>query len=238
MGNTIPSCCNPNSSSPVKLFFWDGTTKMLTGKKLAGELMFQFPDRIICHADSFYIGHPIQALSIDDRLVKGETYFILPVNPFAGQILSTTSLATLSPAPKCKLPISSCNNPFQYIKGSNGRMMMKVSPEFMMRIISGGGEQGCNPSKSPLCSTPELWKQYKLLVGSREQRPNIRIWILRGAEVLEPCWDRAQCMLLKTTQISPISPLKAAVSLAHLALNRVFNERERRPNAFPQQRRV
>ncbi|KAL6010071.1 hypothetical protein ACLOJK_000502 [Asimina triloba] len=168
------ACFNPTSNSPVKLFFWDGTTKLLKGKQLAGELMFQFPDKIICHADSFFIGRPIQPLSIDDRLEKGQTYFVLPVEPFAGQVLSTTSLAALSRSPKRGPPISPCNQPFQYIKGSNGRMTIKVCPEFMMRLIRGESEEGCdsspsNSSKSELCSTPELQKQYKLLVGSRLQ---------------------------------------------------------------------
>ncbi|XP_058106868.1 uncharacterized protein LOC131250598 [Magnolia sinica] len=167
MGNSLPLCCIPVSKSTVKLVFFDGTTKILTGKLVAGELMFQFPDQIICHADSFYIGHPIPALSIDDELLKGETYFVLPIDPFANQVLSTKMLSTLSAATK-RGAIGSRDQPFQYIKGNNGRMIIKVSTDFLIRIISGGGEQGCNTINSPLCSTPELQKHYKMLVGPKE----------------------------------------------------------------------
>ncbi|KAJ8642752.1 hypothetical protein MRB53_004500 [Persea americana] len=169
MGNGLSPCCTPSSKTTVKLVFYEGTTRTLKGKRLAGEVMFQFPDKIICHAGSFYVGHRIPALSIEDELVQGETYFVLPVDRFACQILSATSLSALAPNSDKRAPIRFGDCPFQYVKGADGRMLIKVSPEFIMRLMLKDGESGCNGSTSPLCSTPELRKHYAQLVGSKEQ---------------------------------------------------------------------
>lgn len=58
--------------------------------------MFEFPDQMVCHADSFFIGQPIPALSIDDELMLGQTYFVLPLDRFSGSVLSASSLAALN----------------------------------------------------------------------------------------------------------------------------------------------
>ncbi|XP_077250048.1 uncharacterized protein LOC143889652 [Tasmannia lanceolata] len=170
MGNALSPFCIPIpiSKSTVKLVFWEGPTRTLSGNRLAGEVMFQFPDRLICHADSFYIGHQIPALSIHDKLLMGETYFVIPVDRFPGQVLSTASLTALASTPK-RVSINSGKCPFQYVKGSDGRLLMKVSPEFITRIISQDCEEGSRSVTSPICSTPELKKHYDQLVGSREQ---------------------------------------------------------------------
>ncbi|KAL6010072.1 hypothetical protein ACLOJK_000503 [Asimina triloba] len=186
MGNALPSCCTLASNTRVKLVFFDGTTKMVTGNVLAGQLLFEYPDQIICHADSFYIGHPIPALAIDDELVRGETYFVLPIDPFANQILTTKLVATaMSPTTAGRSPAAAPllgspaaahgqQQPFEYIKGSDGRMLIKLSPEFLMRrILQSSGEgrdeerkmSNCSPL---LCSTPELQKHYLQLVAPKE----------------------------------------------------------------------
>lgn len=183
MGNAISPyyCCYVGAAgASAKLVFWEGTTRLISGKCLAGEIMFQFPDRIVCHADSFYIGHRVPALGIYDDLVRGQTYFVLPVDHFAGEVLSSKSIVALAAAHsnhKVSNPINFGNNPFQYEKAANGRMLVKVSPEFIMRIIAGAkaedqeGRVDSNngASTSPLCSTPELQKHYEMLVGSKEQ---------------------------------------------------------------------
>ncbi|XAR60314.1 hypothetical protein NMG60_11033632 [Bertholletia excelsa] len=173
MGNLVSPCCKANSSSMVKLIFWEGTTRVLTGKRLAGEIMFESPDRMVCHADSFFIGHPIPALGIDDELMAGQTYFILPIDCFAcGNVFSASSLAALGSRPK-RSPINFSEGPFQYIKGSNGEVLIKVVPEFITKLITRGkqltDEQESSSSPSFLCSTPELKKHYEQLVGSRVQ---------------------------------------------------------------------
>ncbi|PSR86781.1 DNA-directed RNA polymerase [Actinidia chinensis var. chinensis] len=174
MGNAISPCFHPISSrSLVKLIFWEGTTRVLTKKMLAGEVMFEFPDRMICHADSFYIGHPIPALAIDDKLKTGQTYFVLPLDCITSNVLSASSLAALgSSSPKRSL-VNFKECPFEYIKGSNGRVSIKVVPEFITKILTRGKELTDQESKSTshdfICSTPELKKHYDHLVGSGEQ---------------------------------------------------------------------
>ncbi|EOY32916.1 hypothetical protein QUC31_019205 [Theobroma cacao] len=169
MGNSISPCFHPNSRSLVKLIFWEGNTRILTGKHIAGEVMFEFPDRMVCHADSFFIGHPIPALGIDDELMPGQTYFVLPLDRFACNVLSASSLAALNSSPKPS-PINFGDCPFEYIKGSNGRVLIKVVPEFITRLINRSREEEIgSPGNSFLCSTPELKKHYEMLVGSKEQ---------------------------------------------------------------------
>ncbi|XVF19407.1 hypothetical protein REPUB_Repub11eG0107800 [Reevesia pubescens] len=143
------------------------------GKHVAGEVMFEFPDRMVCHADSFFIGHPIPALAIDDDLMPGQTYFVLPLDRFACNVLSASSLAALNSTPKSAAPINFARQcPFEYVKGSNGRVLIKVMPEFITSLIINhrSKEEGSSPAgNSFLCSTPELKKHYDMLVGSKEQ---------------------------------------------------------------------
>ncbi|KAI8526032.1 hypothetical protein RHMOL_Rhmol13G0277000 [Rhododendron molle] len=175
MGIKTFLCFRPNPSSVVKLIFWEGTTRVLTGKKLAGEIMFEFPDHMVCHADSFFIGRPIPSLSIDDELLKNQTYFVLPLDRFPCNVLSTSSLSSLASSPK-RSPINCKERPFEYVKGSNGRVSIRVLPEFLIQVMTRGkglSEEGkdsnCPDSHGFLCSTPELKKHYDQLVGSRDQ---------------------------------------------------------------------
>ncbi|OMP08387.1 hypothetical protein COLO4_06524 [Corchorus olitorius] len=174
MGNSISPCFQPNSKSLVKLIFWEGHTRILTGKHIAGEVMFEFPHMMVCHADSFFIGQPIPALAIDDDLTPGQTYFVLPLDRFAcTTVLSASSLAALNSSPKPNSPINFGGGggdcPFEYIKGSNGRVLIKVMPEFITRLIYRCKEEEAMGNHSFLCSTPELKKHYEMLVGSKEQ---------------------------------------------------------------------
>ena len=196
MGNSVSfsPCFQPNSSSSssvVKLIFWEGNTRILKGKHIAGEIMFDSPDKMVCHADSFFIGHPIPALAIDDELMSGQTYFVLPIDMFACRVLSVSSLTSLcsitSPNKKPKAATATATaaaaapinfgetSPFEYLKGDNGRVLIKVVPEFIIRLINRGKESAlgnnCDNASGDhfLCSTPELKKHYDQLVGSREQ---------------------------------------------------------------------
>ncbi|PKI77187.1 uncharacterized protein LOC116200547 [Punica granatum] len=195
MGNAVSPCFHPaKNSESVKLIFWEGTVKTLSGgrskksRHIAGEVMFEFPDKMVCHADSFYLGRPIPSLSIDDEFVPGQAYFVLPIDFFppssspsscSGYILSASTLAILgssSVSPKRALIDFGEDGPFQYVKGEDGRLLMKVSPDFIMRIITKGKEGDDKKdrareggTRSSLCSTPELRKQYEQLVGCREQ---------------------------------------------------------------------
>ncbi|KAJ4969949.1 hypothetical protein NE237_003048 [Protea cynaroides] len=169
MGNALPSCCTAKQESWVKLVFWEGTTRILTGDRIAGEVMFEYPDRLVCHAGSFYIGQPIPSLAIDDELKKGETYIVLPIDRFAFKIFSASSICAFDSNPK-PAPINFRNCSLQYIKGANGRVLIRVSPEFILKLLLRGKEEGSTtPTNSFLCSTPELQKHYEQLVGSKEQ---------------------------------------------------------------------
>ncbi|KAK1256968.1 hypothetical protein QJS04_geneDACA024552 [Acorus gramineus] len=100
----------------------------------------------------------------------GQTYFVLPADRFALNVLSVASLSSLSSS---VVDFGSCRT-FEYVKGSNngGETLIRVLPEFLMRVISGemGGSSSSSGGRSVLCTTPELRKQYVLLVGSRERR--------------------------------------------------------------------
>ncbi|PHU18674.1 hypothetical protein BC332_14369 [Capsicum chinense] len=142
---TFSSCCYficPSRSSMVNLIFHDGSRRVVTGKRLAGEIMFEFPDCMVCHADSFYIGNPIPSLNIDDRLRKGDTYFILPLDYFPScSVLSASTLATLGSNPRqSSTPVNFRNPIFQYVKAENGRVLIKVSPEFIIKLFTRGNE--------------------------------------------------------------------------------------------------
>ncbi|KAG2671057.1 hypothetical protein I3760_14G115100 [Carya illinoinensis] len=172
MGNAVSQCFRGNPSSPVKLIFWEGTTRILRGKHIAGEIMFEFPDKMVCHSDSFFIGHRVP-LAIDDELQSGQTYLVLPIDTFAcDHVISASSLAALGSSPKnSPINFGDCQRPFEYLKGADGRVLIKVVPEFITRLITRGKDVGSsNISTSPsnnyiLCSTPELQKHYEQLVG-------------------------------------------------------------------------
>ncbi|KAK4356719.1 hypothetical protein RND71_025690 [Anisodus tanguticus] len=177
MGNGCYSLCSSNSLT-IKLIFHEGTTRMVTGKRLAGEVMFEFPDCMVCHADSFFIGQPIPSLGIDDKLRNGDAYFVLPLDSFTNNVLSASSLASLGNNPnKRSAPVNFKNPAFEYIKGSKGRVLIKVAPEFMIKLLQRGKEEddcASTSTTSPsdgnfLCSTPELKKHYEQLVGPKGQ---------------------------------------------------------------------
>ncbi|KAH7836461.1 hypothetical protein Vadar_001615 [Vaccinium darrowii] len=196
MGITTCLCFRPNSSSVVKLIFWEGSTRVLTEKKLAGEIMFEFPDHMVCHADSFFIGRPIPSLSIDDELIKNQTYFVLPLDSFPTNVLSASSLSSLVSSPK-RCPIDFKHRPFEYIKGSNGRVSIRVLPEFLTQVMTRGkglSEDGKDSNGTPnshgfLCSTPELKKHYDQLVGSKDQVWSPKLETISEYKVrVSPCW--------------------------------------------------
>ncbi|KAI4308175.1 hypothetical protein L6164_031276 [Bauhinia variegata] len=171
MGNAVMTPCFLQRSNPtsfVKLVFWEGTTRSLKGKHIAGEIMFEFPDKMVCHADSFFIGHPVPALAIEDELMPGQTYFVLPIDRFACNALSASWIASLGSSPN-RSPMKFGECPFEYLKGANGRALIKVSPEFIIKLINKEPEACSSGNNGFLCSTPELQKHYEQLVGSKDQ---------------------------------------------------------------------
>ncbi|KAF5471129.1 hypothetical protein F2P56_011592 [Juglans regia] len=151
MGNAVSQCFGGNHSPPVKLIFWEGTTRILRGKHIAGEIMFEFPDKMVCHSDSFFIGHRVPALAIDDELQSGQTYLVLPIDTFAcDHVISASSLAALGSSPKnSPINFGDCRRPFEYVKGADGRVLIKVVPEFITRLIT-RARQNCRSTMNSL----------------------------------------------------------------------------------------
>lgn len=196
MGNAIVTPCfvpqnpnNPSSSSSsslsIKLVFGEGRTRFLRGNHVAGEVMFEFPDKMVCHADSFFMGFPVPTLALDDELMPGQTYFVLPIDRLACKVLTPSWLAALGSSLSCPnktgkvrpatIKFEESASPFEYIKGPNGRVVIKVKAEFIMRLINNGHDEDNgkenegNGNYSFLCSTPELKKHYDQLVRSKDQ---------------------------------------------------------------------
>ncbi|KAF8048203.1 hypothetical protein N665_2610s0001 [Sinapis alba] len=193
MGKSLIKSCFPiirRCQAIVTLvFFEQGSTKTLCDSKkhVAGEIMFEFPDQIVCHADSFFIGRPVPALAMDDYLLPGQTYFVLPIERFAYRILTTSCLSifnsnldenvrSTNPPTLINFTAPLSPPPFEYSKGINGKILIKVSPVFIMSLICKNrnmcskGEvimESCGES-SEICNSPELKKQYDQLVGTRE----------------------------------------------------------------------
>ncbi|XP_028805287.1 uncharacterized protein LOC114760187 [Neltuma alba] len=222
MGNAIVTPCfvqqNPtsssSSSSSIKLVFNDGPARFLRGKHVAGEIMFEFPDKMVCHADSFFMGMPVPALALDDELMPGQTYFVLPIDGFACKVLSPSWLAALgssssssscpsnktskSSSSPCPIKFGENPSPFECIKGSNGRALIKVKPEFITRLMNGHDDDGRetdhgngnsdDSNYSFLCSTPELKKHYDQLVKSKDQVWSPKLETISEYKVrLSPC---------------------------------------------------
>ncbi|KAM0037804.1 hypothetical protein Hdeb2414_s0013g00407541 [Helianthus debilis subsp. tardiflorus] len=184
MGNLIGSCCMARKECFVNVIYWEGNTKTLTGRRrLAGEIMFEFPESMVCDADRFFIGHAIPALAIDDQLIPGKTYLVLPLDIFSTEILSVSSISAFVAMKHRRTAADLKDGPLEYINGSNGSILMKVKPEFMARHLSCRGGHGYDQENdatsihapTSLCSTPELQKEYKQLVRSKDQTwsPNL-----------------------------------------------------------------
>ncbi|KAG6480774.1 uncharacterized protein LOC122014321 [Zingiber officinale] len=211
MGNAFWPCLKA-AAPAVELIFWGGATERITlsrgGAKplLAGEIMFRFHDHVVCHADSFFIGRPVPALSVGDQLLPGHTYFILPVDrlPDLHDPLTAASLTSLSASRNSPQVAGGRQSPFEYVRGADGRASIKVHPEFVTKLIS-----VCDAEESgALCSTPELKKHYEQLVGSKDRRP----WSpkLESIEEKEKEKEKKRRMLHSTSKLL-MSPAKLAL---------------------------
>ncbi|XP_078446933.1 DUF4228 domain protein [Wolffia australiana] len=172
MGNAVSPCLLPfakRSSASVKLIFWGGHVRLLRRSQPAGELLFEFPDHVICPADAFFIGRHVTTLSLDDVLVAGRSYFVIPVDRVPQRALTPASIAALSPAPRSRGGVTGLvgeNSPFEYLNDAEEGLLIRVKPEFMEKVMGQREEGG---GSSPLCTTPELQKHYQQLVGPRDQ---------------------------------------------------------------------
>ncbi|TKW36285.1 hypothetical protein SEVIR_2G430900v4 [Setaria viridis] len=178
----------------ARLVLWGGEARAAEPGRAVGEVMVEHAGRVVCRADGFRIGRPVPVLDIEDRLEADRTYLVVPVDRLpCGGVLTAASLAALShgggggkgaggggkssAAPAASLAGGS-RSPFEYAKDEDGRTVIRVTEEFIVRAVTGGGNgktrggsgdntDGCGA----LCSTPELRKHYELLVGAERGRP-------------------------------------------------------------------
>ncbi|XP_040378542.1 uncharacterized protein LOC121053944 [Oryza brachyantha] len=169
----------------ARLVLWGGEARVARHGKLAGQVMLDFTDSVVCRADGFCIGRPAPVLAIEDRLVAGRTYLVLPVDrlPQGYDAVTAASLAALSydrGAGAAASIAGGAKSPFEYVKGDDGRTVIKVTPEFIVRAITSarptydddddGEGAGGTAGAGALCSTPELRKHYEQLVGAARSR--------------------------------------------------------------------
>ncbi|CAN6312719.1 unnamed protein product [Urochloa humidicola] len=172
----------------ARLVLWGGESQAAPPGKVAGQVMLDFAGTVVCHAEGFYLGRPAPVLAIEDRLLAGATYLVLPVErlPQGYDALTAASLAALSydraaGAGGGGSIAGGPKSPFEYVKGDDGRTVIKVTPEFLIGAITSkaaaagdvgkeGGEEDCGGA---LCSTPELRKHYEQLVRGRAWSPRL-----------------------------------------------------------------
>ena len=158
------------SEKTIQVVCSDGTVRNFHRTVSAGQIMLEFPDYLVCHSDSLYIGQKTLAFSQNDQLKVGSKYFVLPKH-FFQFLLSFVTLASLispivtngpvSPTARVSAPLRSIGRevalcqPFQ-IENSNERGNAVVGD------FADDGQRG-------LCNTPELQKDYVQLVRARGQ---------------------------------------------------------------------
>ncbi|XP_062232540.1 uncharacterized protein LOC133929783 [Phragmites australis] len=182
MGNGLSPCLRPGAAhgeaAAARLVFWGGSARMADERRstTAGDVTAELTgDHLVCAADSFFIGLPVPALPAGERLLPGRTYFVFPAARFScRQALTAATLASLSPSPAKVSLAGGAESPFEYVTGGDGEALIRVTPEFIERVITScGGKCGAAEAAATeqLCSTPELKKHYMQLVGARAERP-------------------------------------------------------------------
>ncbi|RLN34743.1 uncharacterized protein C2845_PM03G15150 [Panicum miliaceum] len=171
----------------ARLVLWGGEARAAEPGRAARELMAEHAGCVVCCADGFRIGRPVPVLDIEDRLEAGRTYLVVPVDrlPCGGTdgVVTAASLAALSHAAGGKSSSSApstslaggARSPFEYVKDEDGRTVIRVTEEFIVRAVTGVGKprdrDGDAGGCGALCSTPELRKHFEQLVGAARGRP-------------------------------------------------------------------
>ncbi|EEF50152.1 uncharacterized protein LOC8285723 [Ricinus communis] len=191
MGNHI-SCVHIRPEPPagtVKLIKSDGLVKIYDRPIHVSELLHEYPKHLVCRSDSFYIGQKIPALSENDQLQLGHKYFLLPKHCFQS-VLSFVTIASFVTTSQPQLPHSSTSTPrdstnallkkaatcraFDIQKSPSGCLRIRVSDEFISQLLEEGKmEEDDRKITSRVCTTPQLQKDYGLLVRSRQWKPKL-----------------------------------------------------------------
>lgn len=193
-----------NNQKTIQLVHSDSTVQILHTPLRAAQIVQEFPQHLVCHSDSFYIGQKTPSLSSDEQLKVGNRYFLLPEHFFHSplSLLSLASLILPPPTPPKAPPISTARlsaplrsierasvfcRPFELQKiDVGGGLRIRVCPEFISKLMEDGrlnadqlghsvAGDSADEELGRLCNTPELQKDYALLVRSRAQcwRPKL-----------------------------------------------------------------
>lgn len=201
MGNHASCVTVGNSKEAIQLVLSDGSVQILHKPLCAGQIMQGFPQHLVCHSHSFYIGQKTSALSPNGQLKLGNRYFLLPDHFFQSPLSLVSLSALISPPPpiapsiptaRVSAPLRSFGRaavlcqPFEILNSDGGRgLRIRIHPEFISKLMedrrlnvneighSVGGESA--DDRRRLCNTPELQKDYSQLVKSRSQcwRPKL-----------------------------------------------------------------
>jgi hypothetical protein len=191
MGNHASWLVVGNKKETIQVVCSDGSVRLLHKIVSAGQIMQEFPQHLVCHSRSFYIGQKTPALSPDGQLMLGNRYFILPDHFFQSP-LSLVSLAALISPPALKVPafptagvspllniarVAVLCQPFEIEKSNvNGDLRIRVSAEFITKLMEDGRLKADEPDHAVvkdsadddeqcgLCNTAELRKDYAQLV--------------------------------------------------------------------------
>ncbi|KAF5741239.1 hypothetical protein HS088_TW10G00235 [Tripterygium wilfordii] len=179
----------PAAARTIKLIDSNGSVKIYTRPIPASELMIQFPTHLICRSDSFYVGQKIPALAESDLLQLGHNYFLLPTQ-FFQSVLSFVNIAAFAsakttphqPFRNALMKKAATCRPFDIQKSPSGCLRIRVTDEFISQLMEEGNvvengdvceEEEETTTKNGVCSTPQLKKDYKQLVRSRQWRPKL-----------------------------------------------------------------
>lgn len=164
------SCAHPSAddggghrsrrSAPrVKVIRSDGVVKIYDRPIRACQLMEEFPKHMACRSDCFYIGLKTPALAADDLLLPGDTYFLLPANFFQSALSFASFLQCGRRRPA-----------FEVEKTASGSLRIKVTEEMIFRMQEEEEMAAAAAERMVrICTTPQLKKDYEMLVGRRYQ---------------------------------------------------------------------
>ncbi|KAJ9180495.1 hypothetical protein P3X46_008727 [Hevea brasiliensis] len=191
------SCVHIRPDPPVetiKLIKSDGLVKIYDRPIHVSELLVEYPKHLVCRSDSFYIGQKIPALSENDQLQLGHKYFLLPKHCFQSVLSFVTIASFVNTSSQFQAQPSSSSSsssrdstnallkkvatcqPFDIQKSPSGCLRIRVSDEFISQLMEQSKikeSEEDDSSGSRICTTPQLQKDYKLLVGSRQWKPKL-----------------------------------------------------------------
>ncbi|XP_042047647.1 uncharacterized protein LOC121793675 [Salvia splendens] len=157
----LPRCFH-RSAAVIRLVKSDGMVAIYDRPVTASELMEEFPKHMVCRSDCFYIGQVTPALSHHDRLLPGHNYFLLPANFFQSALSFATFL-------RCRTATAG-RPPFELEKTAAGGLRVKVTEEMIVqRQKEMEAEAEVARRIVRVCTTPQLCKDYEMLVGRRLQ---------------------------------------------------------------------